>query len=64
MVHISHKTPGGKEQEADVGAYLLGPDSEGQGVCPAARRGHFHVNRGPSVPGVVTLATVKAIVPV
>lgn len=42
---------------------LLGPDSEGQGVCPAARRGHFHLNRGPRVPGGVTLATVKAIVP-
>lgn len=42
---------------------LLGPDSEGQGVCPAARRGHFHLNRGPREPGGVTLATVKAIVP-
>lgn len=42
---------------------LLGPDSEGQGVCPAAQRGHFHLNRGPRVPAGVTLATVKAIVP-
>lgn len=64
MVLISHKTHGGTDyQEANVGVYLLGPDSEGQGVCPAARRGHFHLNRGPSVPAGVTLATVKAIVP-
>lgn len=49
-------------QEASVGVYLLAPDP-GQGVCPAAQRGHFHLNRGPSVPGGVTLATVKAIVP-
>lgn len=49
-------------QVANVGVYLQAPDP-GQGVCPAARRGHFHLNRGPSVPGGVTLATVKAIVP-
>lgn len=53
---------GPEDQEANVGVYLLAPDP-GQGVCPAARRGHFHLNRGPSVPGGVTLATVKAIVP-
>lgn len=34
-----------------------------QGVCPAAQRGHFHLNRGPWVPSGVTLATVKTIVP-
>lgn len=61
------KKKGGEEldyQEADVGVYLLGSDSGGgQGVCPAAQRGHFHLNGGPSEPGGVTLATVTAIVP-
>lgn len=64
MIRISHKRHRGIDyQQANVGVYLLDPDSEGQGVCPAARRGHFHLNRGPSAPGGVTLATVKAIVP-
>lgn len=57
----NHKWP--RRGVPTAGVYLLAPDPEGQGVCPAAQRGHFHVNSGPSVPGGVTLATVKAIVP-
>lgn len=50
-------------QQANFGVCLLKFESEGQGVCPAAQRGHFHLNRGPWVPSGVTLATVKTIVP-
>lgn len=51
-------------QRANFGVCLLSFEAaKRQGVCPAAQRGHFHLNRGPWVPSGVTLATVKTIVP-
>lgn len=51
-------------QQANFGVCLLSFESgEGQGVCPAAQSGHYHLNRSPWMPSGVTLATVKTIVP-
>ena len=59
-MHTEQKT----DRQAHYGVCLLNFESEGgQGVCPAAQSGHYHLNRGPWVPSGVTLATVKTIVP-
>lgn len=60
LVHTDHMKKHLVYQQENVGVCLLNFDSEeGQGVWPAAQRGHFHLNRGPWVPSGVTLATVK-----
>lgn len=63
-VPTNHMKKHSAHQLADFGMCLLNSEAEeGQGVCPAAQWGHFHLNRGPWVPSGVTLATVITIVP-
>lgn len=63
-VHTKRIKKHSAHQLADFGMCLLNFEAEeGQGVCPAAQWGHFHLNRGPWVPSGVTLATVITIVP-
>lgn len=50
-------------REPNSGSVLVFFGYDSDDICPAAQIGHYHVNRGPRMPSGVTLATVKAIVP-
>lgn len=64
FVHITHINTAFVCKKANSGVCLFSFGSEeSRAVCPAAQGGHFHLNRGPSMPSGVTLATVKTIVP-
>lgn len=59
QIKLKHSLSGSQIQ--GVFWFFFGYDSDD--ICPAAQIGHYHVNRGPQMPSGVTLATVKAIVP-